>query len=124
MTDTRIAHAFPDLTEGQALLAQLSGIFEMARDLEMTQREIDGADAQRAKKLIASAGSPEELSVAEKTAHATILGILTLVSEDDLKAGLEAGLLLPEDYQEALKAMRAMSLNRGRSTEREHDRER
>ena len=123
MTDTRIAHAFPDLSEGQALLARLSATFEMARDLKMTQREIDGADAGRAKEIIDSAGSPEELSEAEKTAHATVLKILARISEDDLKAGLEAGLLLPEDYQDALKAMRAMSLNRGRSTEREHDRE-
>lgn len=123
MTDTRIAHAFPDLSEGQALLARLSEAFEMARDLEMTQRVIDDADAERAKALIASAGSPEELAVAEKTARATVLGLLERVSEDDLKVGLEAGLLLPEDYQDALKAMRAMSLNRGRSTEREHDRE-
>lgn len=32
MTDTRIAHAFPDLSEGQALLALLSETLEMARD--------------------------------------------------------------------------------------------
>jgi len=123
MINTRIAHAFPDLSEGQALLARLSEIFEMARDLKMTQGEIDGADAQRAKELIASAGSPEELSVAEKTAHATVLGILARISEDDLKAGLEAGLLLPEDYQDALKAMRAMGLEQRHSTEREEERE-
>jgi len=95
----------------------------MARDLEITQRVIDDADAERAKALIASAGSPEELAVAKKTARTTVLGLLERVSEDDLQAGLEAGLLLPEDYQDALKAMRAMSLNRGRSTEHEHDRE-
>lgn len=36
---------------------------------------------------------------------------------------LEAGLLLPEHYQDALKAKRTLSLSRGRSTEREDERE-
>lgn len=123
MTNTRIAHAFPDLSEGQALLALLSETLELARDLEMTQREIKCADAEQAQALIASAGLADEIAAAERTAHATVLEILARVSEDDLKAGRDNGLLLHEDYQDALKAKRSLSLLRGRSGERDHERE-
>ncbi|OEJ64246.1 hypothetical protein [Magnetovibrio blakemorei] len=123
MTNTRIAHAFPDLSEGQALLALLSETLELARDLEMTQREIKGANAELTQAIIASAGLADEIEAAEKTAHATIVEILARVSEGDLKAGRDNGLLLPEDYQEALKAMRILSLSRGHSTGREDERE-
>jgi len=123
MTDTRIAHAFPDLSEGQALLALLSETLEMARDLEMTQREIKGADAQRAKSLIASAGLTEEIEAAGETAKATILSILNRVIEEDLERGRNTGLLTPDDFTGALKAKRTLSLSRGRSSDREEQRE-
>jgi hypothetical protein len=89
----------------------------------MTQREIKGADAEQAQAITASAGLADEIEGADKTAHATVLEILARVSEDELMAGLKAGLLLPEDYQEALKAKRSLNLCRGRSGERDHERE-
>jgi len=123
MTDTRIAHAFPDLSEGQALLALLSETLEMARDMKLTQSGIDaaGTGTERAKDLIASAGLVSEIEAAQKTAHMTVVEILARVSEDDLKLGRDKGLLSPEDFTEALTAKRTMSLARGRSAEQERD---
>jgi len=123
MTDAHIAHAFPDLSEAQAQLAVLSETLEMACNMRLTLSALEAAGTERAKEIIASAGSPEEIAAAEKMARATVLKILTRISEDDLQAGREAGLLTPEDFDEALKAKRTLSLSRGRSTEREHDRE-
>ena len=125
MTDAQIAHAQPNLSEAQALLALLSETLEMARDMKITQSELEaaGADTAQAKDLITSAGLVSEIEAAEKTAHATVVQILTQVSEQDLQDGRDKGLLTPEDYQEALTAKRTLSLARGRSSERDHDRE-
>lgn len=83
MTDC-IAHAFSDLSEGQALLAQLSEILEMTRQDHKTTKG-DALD-----ELIASAGLPEEIEAAGKTMQTTIVNILTRVSERDLEQGREA----------------------------------
>jgi len=125
MTDAQLAHAFPDLTEAQALLALLSETLEMARDMKLTQSDLEaaGVGTEQAKELIASAGLTEEIAAAEKTAHATVVQILSRVSEQDLEEGRDKGLLTTEDYQEALTAKRTMSLSKSRSTERESEHE-
>jgi len=123
MTDTHISHAFPDLSEGQALLALLSETLEMARDLEMTQQNLKAANGDALESLIVSAGLPEEIEAAGKAAQATVIQILNRVSEQDLQDGYNKGVLTEDDYREALTAMRHLSLSRGRSAEREHDRE-
>lgn len=125
MTNTQIARAFPGLSEGQALVALLGETLEMARDMKLTQNDLEvaGAGTEQAKSLIESAGLSEEIEAAEKTAHATVVEILARVSEDDLKDGLNKGLLTPDDHREALKAKRTLSLARGRSAEREDERE-
>lgn len=122
MTDAHIAHAFPDLTESQALLAQLSETLEMARDLEMTRRDIKEASGASLRELIASAGLPEEIEGAAKTAQATVVEILSRISEQDLLNGRDKGLLTHDDYTEALKAKRTLILSRGRSSDRDHER--
>ena len=125
MTDTHIAHAFPNLSEGQALLALLSETLEMARDMKLTQSDLEaaGVGTEQAKELITSAGLKEEIAAAEKTAHATVVQILTRVSEQDLQDGRDKGLLTSDDYQEALTAKRTLSLARGRAQAHETERE-
>ena len=123
MTDTRMARAYPDLSEGQALMALLSETLEIARDLETTHRDLKAAKGDALDSLIASAGLPEEIEAAGRAAQATALDILNRVSEEDLESGPNAGLLTPDDFTDALKAKRTMSLARGRSSERENERE-
>lgn len=123
MTDSQLAHAYPGLSKEQALLAVLSETLEMARDMKITQSRIKAAGPGQVKELIASAGFEEELETAEKTAEATMTILLRHMSEQDLQDGRDKGLLTPEDYQEALTAKRTMSLSRGRSSEREEERE-
>ena len=65
----------------------------------------------------------DEIAAAEKTAHATIVQILSRVSEQDLQEARNQGLLTPEDHKEALKAKRTLSLSKSRSFERENERE-
>lgn len=124
MTDARLAHAFPDLSEGQALLALLSETLELARGIEEAQREIEAAEVSSGQVhgLASIVGLPEELHAAEQTVQGTILELLARVSEHDLQAGRDTGLLSPEDYREALKAKRTLSLGRGRTEERENER--
>jgi hypothetical protein len=123
MTDTRIAHAFSGLSDDQSLLALLSETLEMTRDLEMTQRALKEASGAKLQELIESAGLPEEIEGAAKTAQVTIVEILSRISEQDLQDGRDKGPLTPDDYTEALKAKRTLSLARGRSAEREDERE-
>ena len=122
MTDTRIAHAFPTLSDDQSLLALLSETLEMTRDLEMTQRALKEASGAKLQELIESAGLPEEIEGAEKVARATVIEILSRISEHDLEVGRDKGFLSPDDYREALKAKRTLSLARGRDSERETER--
>lgn len=63
----------------------------------------------------------EEIEAAGETANATILSILNRVSEEDLERGRNTGLLTPDDFTGALK--RTLSLSRGRSSDREEERE-
>jgi DNA-directed RNA polymerase alpha subunit len=125
MTKAQITHAFPDLSEGQALLALLSETLEMARSMKLAQIEMNAvkANAQQMESLISSAGLPDEISAAEKAAHTTIVEILARITEQDLEAGRNKGILSPDDYQEALTAKRTLSLARGRTDERDHEHE-
>jgi hypothetical protein len=125
MTDARIAREFPNLSEGQALLALLSETLEMARGMKLAQIEMNAikANAQQVESLITSAGLPDEISAAEKAAHTTIVEILARITEQDLEAGRNKGILSPDDYHEALTAKRTLSLARGRADERDHEHE-
>jgi|GEM_PF-2981200 len=123
MTDAKLAHAFPDLTDSQALLARLAETLEMARHLEATLQAINVATGAALDELIQTAGLPEELEAAGQSMRATIMHDLARISEQDLEQGRNAGLLTPGDYTDALKAKRTLSLSRGRSVEREQDRE-
>jgi len=123
MTEARIAHAHPDLSDDQALLALLGETLEMARDLEITRRGLQEKSGAELSALVKSAGLPEEIESAAKAAQTTVLEILSRISEQALEAGRDKGFLSPEDYREALKAKRTLSLSRGRATERENGRE-
>lgn len=123
MTDTRIAHAFPTLSEDQALLARLCETLEMAQNLEIAQRDMKKASGAELQELIESAGLPEEIEGAEKAARAAIIDILSRISEHDLEAGRDKGFLSPDDYREALKAKRTLSLARGRTPEKDRERD-
>ena len=65
----------------------------------------------------------EEIAAAEKTAQATIVQILSRVSEQDLQEARNQGLLTPEDHQEALKSKRTLNLKKSRSANRELEQE-
>lgn len=123
MTDTRIAHAFPGLSDAPSLPALLSEMQDMTRDLEITQRALKEASGAKLQELIESAGLPEEIEGAAKTAQVAIVEILSRIAEQDLQDGRDKGLLTPDDYTEALKVKRTLSLARGRSTEREDERD-
>ena len=123
MTDTQLKHDQPNLTEKQTLLALLSETYEVARHLEMTLADFKVAKGDALEEQIASAGKPEEVKAASIVAQANIMKVLTCISEQDLEDGRDAGLLTPEDHTEALISMRALALARGRSTEREDERE-
>lgn len=94
----------------------------MARDLEMTHRDLKEASGASLQDLIASAGLPEEIEGAAKTAQVTVVEILSRSSEQDLLDGRDKGLLTHDDYTGALKAKRALFLSRGRSGNRDHER--
>ncbi len=123
MSEARIAHAFPDLTEAQSLVALLGETLSMARDMKLVQSEIGeaGNDTQKVEDIISRTGLVAEIEAAEKTASTTIVEILAQVSEQDLKDGFDMGTLSSEDYREALTAKRTMSLARGRAPEQECD---
>ncbi len=126
MTNARIVREFPDLSKAQSLVALLGETLEMARGIKFTQLEIDeaGADGEKAKEILESAGLVTEIEAAEKTATTTIVEIIAQVSEQDLKIGRDNDLLSPEDFREALTAKRTMGLARGRAPEQGHDLER
>lgn len=126
MTDARIVHAFPDLPEHLARVALLGETFRVSCQIKISRQEIDAAegDAEQVKELIALLGFPEDMAFAEEAATATILELLTLVSEQDLEEGRDQGLLAPEDFEAALKVKRSMALERGRVREAEAELER
>lgn len=125
MTNTRIARVYPDLSEDLARVALLGETLTLARDMKLSRQEIDAksTDAEQVADLLSRTGLVEEIESAEQTAATTVVELLTLVSEEDLEQGLFQGLLSSEDYQEALTAKRTMSLQRGRKSEREQERE-
>ncbi len=123
MTEPRIARVYPDLADTEALLKMLAETLEVARGVELTLRDLEeaGQDTAEYAALITSAGQPSEIEAAGEAARATVLDLLTHLSEKDLQAGRDRGLLLPDDYTEALKAKRALILALGRSAPRERD---
>ncbi|MCW8914622.1 MAG: hypothetical protein OQK24_02070 [Magnetovibrio sp.] len=123
MTDATLAHAFPDLTDKQALMAQLAEALEFARYLEMTQKGLQSRTGGELQEFIDSAGLPEEIEAAGKTVRASMLEILNRVNEEDLKQARYAGLLTPDNFTDGLKAKHTMILSRGRLSEREEERE-
>ena len=126
MSDVRIARAFPDLPENQALVALLGETLGLARGMKLSRQGIDaaGADAEQVKELLSQTGLMDEIDDAEKATTATVVELLAKVSEQDLEQGLNQGLLSSEDCREAFTAKRTMSLQRGRTSERDHDLER
>lgn len=98
----------------------------MARDIKSARQDIEaaGKDGKQAEDLLSSTGLIAEIEAAEKTAHSTVVEILAQITEQDIEAGRDKGLLTPEDYAQALTAKRTMSLARGRTSEQERDRER
>ena len=81
MTDTRIAHAYPNLSEGQALLALLSETLELARDLAMTHQDLKEARGAKLQELMGREGLTEEIDGAAKTAQETVVEILSRISD-------------------------------------------
>lgn len=127
MTDARIARSHPGLSETESLVALLTESLELARGIELTRNDLGaaGGDDRRVRELLTAAGMAEEIESAGKTVQATVVDILARLSERDLQAGLDQGLLSPDDHAEALTILRTLSLARGRSPlqERAHDRE-
>ncbi len=126
MTNTRIARAYPGLSEPLARLAFISEALEMTRRMKQSRREIDaaGTDGSQIAELLSQTGLVEEFETAEETVAATVVELLTQVSEEELREGRDSGLLTPEEYDEALTTKRTMSLEHSRSRQQEHDRER
>jgi len=126
MTDTQITRTHPDLPKELALVAVLSETLDMAKDIELTLRDLEatGDDQGKVEELLKSAGLQSEIEDAQSTATKTIVAILAQVSEQDLQAGLDLDLLSADDHREALQAMRTMALERGRSNEQDRDLER
>lgn len=123
MTDTQLKHDQPNLSDDEAELARLAEAFEMARHLKIVQCSLKEADGEELNELIAGVGLPEEIERAAKDTRGTFLDILSRLSEQALEAGRDKGFLSPDDYLEALKAKRTLSLSRDRATERENGRE-
>ncbi|WP_413207876.1 hypothetical protein [Rhodospirillum sp. A1_3_36] len=126
MTDAQIARAYPHLSEPMARVALLGEALEMTRDLAAARLEF--AEAAKSKavvdEIISRRGTLAEIENAEEVARRYILDVLTKLSEQELEEGREKGLLSSEDQREALKAIRTMSLQRGRTDGRDKDRER
>jgi len=123
MTDAQITRAYPDLPDELARVAVLGDTLGMAKDMELTLRDLEAAEGDKAKvdALVKSAGLQSEITDAKATATKTIVAVLAQVSEQDLQAGLDLKLLSPEDHREALTVLRTMKLQRGRSPEQERD---
>lgn len=125
MTDTRIARAFPDLPEPLALVALLGETLGLARGMRLSRQEIDEAEGkpEQIAELLSQTGLLTEIAAAEQAATATIVELLAQISETDLEQGRDNGLLLPEDFREALAAKRTLLLKRARTQEQEHGQE-
>ncbi len=126
MTDVHIARAYPDLSEGQSLIAVLGEALDMARGIKLIQLDIAAAgdDKKKVEGLLSQTGMQEEIESADKMTAATVIRILEKVSEQDLQNGHKQGLLTEEDYHKALSVKRSMELKRNRAPEQEHDLER
>lgn len=64
----------------------------------MTRRDLKEASGASLQELIASAGLPEEIEGAAKTAQVTVVEILSRSSEQGLRDGRDKGLLTHDDY--------------------------
>lgn len=125
MTDTRIARAFPDLSEPESLVALLGETLDLARGMKLSRQEIIGAEGkpEQIAELLSQTGLLDEIAAAEQTATATVVELLARISEADLEQGRDKGLLSPEDFREALAAKRTLLLKRARTQEFEHGQE-
>jgi len=123
MTDTQITRLYPDLPDELARVAVLGDTLGMAKDMELTLRDLEAAGHDKPKfdDLVARVGRPSEVESAQSTATKTIVAILAQGSEQDLQAGLDLKLLSIEDHREALTVLRTMKLQRGHSPDQERD---
>ena len=109
MSEARIARAYPHLSPALARVALLGETLELARTMELATGE--------------RAGNQAEVEAAKHAAMGTIVELIAQITERDLEAGLAQDLLSRDDFDEALKAKRTMSLTRNRAAERESERE-
>ena len=125
MTNAQIARAYSDLPESLARVALLCETLEMGKEMKLSQAKIDAArhDEERLNELLVQTGLPKEIEAAEQTITQTMVALIEKISEQDLEAGRDKGLLSAEDYQEALTAKRTMELARVRPEEPEQERE-
>ncbi|GAB6044104.1 hypothetical protein [Endothiovibrio diazotrophicus] len=123
MSEPRIARVIPDLADTGALLNMLSETLTVARGAELGLRDLAeaGEDTTEYAALITRLGLPSEIETAGEAARSTVIDLLHQLSEQDLAKGRDEGLLHPDDYTQALKVKRTLSLARGRGAIRERD---
>lgn len=109
MTDVRIARCYPNLTTELARVAMLSDSLDVMRSMEMATGDV--------------AGTKEEVASAKQATSRTIVELISKISEQDLKVGLEKELISEEDYKDTVVALRRMELARNLPVEREDERE-